>query len=322
MKKMNETGLQSLMVCGEYIRLLGTISDGDIRKALVQGRLMDDPVSDIMNTNPTTINSSTTRAEILSIFIRHQFKLIPIVSKGIVTGCEFISDFIGLPQQMAPMLIMAGGFGKRLGELTKSMPKPMLEVSGKPIIRHIVDRAIVFGVTRIFISVHYLADQIKDYLGDGSLLGISIEYIEEVSPLGTAGSFQKLPAELKGPVLVSNADIISKIDYTKLIQHHLSNDASATMAVRENTIQNPFGVVLTDGIFITGFDEKPAWRTRINAGIYVLDASLKNRIDEGEHIDMPELILRQKSKGGKVIIFQLEDDWFDIGNPEEYNKLV
>ena len=322
MRKMNETGLQSLIICDRDFLLEGTISDGDIRKALVQGCSMNDSVARIMNTNPTVISSHSSRSQILNIFAEHQFKLIPVVQNGVVIGCEYIDDYIGLPYQNVPMLIMAGGFGKRLGELTKETPKPLLKIGGKPIIHRIVEQAKTSGMNKIFISLHYLGSQIRDYFGDGSSFGIDIDYIDEASPLGTAGSIQYLPDDLTGPILVTNADIISNLDYMKLVQHHLSNNADVTMAVHENTIQNPFGVVLTDGISITGFDEKPIWRTRVNAGIYVLDADLKQSISHGERIDMPDLIMRAKNNTKKTIIYELEEDWFDIGNPEDYKKIT
>lgn len=318
--QMNKTGNQTLLVCDESLKLLGTVSDGDIRKALIVGKTMDTCISEIMNPKPITIGEETQHREIIDIFLKNRFQTVPIVSNGHLIGCKYIDDFIGAELRSIPMVIMAGGFGRRLGELTKTTPKPLLEIRGKPIIRHILDNAIDRGITQFFISVHYLAENIKHCLGDGSKFGVKIEYLDEDTPLGTAGGLQKLP-NLSGPIIISNGDIISKINYKKLIQHHLSNDAKATMVVYENTIQNPFGVVLTDGININGFDEKPVWRSLINAGIYVLDGESLKYISMKERIDMPDLIMRLKSVSKKVIIYQFEDEWFDVGNLDDYKKL-
>ncbi|MDA8675815.1 sugar phosphate nucleotidyltransferase [Alphaproteobacteria bacterium] len=319
-EKMNQTGQQSLIVSNKNYDLLGTVSDGDIRKALVNEKSMKDHIAEIMNASPTTITKDASRSEIIDIFSRHHFKIIPIIDGKKLIGCSYIDDYVGDNIISVPMIIMAGGFGKRLGELTKTIPKPMLEVNGKPIIRHIVDRAIAYGISTFYITVHYLADSIVNYFGDGTDLGVAIHYIYEDTPLGTAGGIQKVPA-INGPIIVSNADIMSNINYKKLVQHHLSNDATATMAVYDMAMYNPFGVVLTDGINISGFDEKPVWRTKINAGIYVLETDVGNLIGPNEKINMPDLFTRARSFSKKTVIYQFDDQWSDIGNLDSYEKL-
>lgn len=321
MRKMNNTGMQTLIVCDEELKLVGTISDGDIRKALVRGHTINDAVDEIMNNNPVTISLSTSQSEILNIFMQNQFKIVPILENNVVIGCEFIDDYIGLQNFDVPLLIIAGGFGKRLGSLTKKTPKPLLEIKGKPIIHHIVDKAQKNGIKKVLISIHYLGEKIKSYFGDGANFGLQIDYIEEIKPLGTAGCFNKIPENLTGPILISNADIISEIDYKKLIQHHNSNDADITVVVYEYKIQHQFGVVQNKGIEVTNFEEKPTWRSWINTGMYVFDASIKNLISPEENIDMPELIMRAKKNGKKAIIYQISNEWFDIGNPSDYENL-
>ena len=206
-----------------------------------------------------------------------------------------------------------------MGNLTKDKPKPMLKVKNKPMLQHIVEMAVKEGFEKIFISTHYLAEQIHDYFGDGSTFGADINYIFEEKPLGTGGSFARLPVE-EGLCLVTNADIISGVGYSKLVDFHRLHGGAATMAVKQHIIQHPFGVVKADGVDLLEFEEKPIWKTNINAGIYVLDMHLKKLIKKNEVIDMPNLIARASKEYKDVKIFPLHESWIDLGDLEAYDN--
>lgn len=317
---MSLHGIQSVIIIDHNDKLKGIISDGDLRKALVMGKSLSVPVQEVMNSNPLVIESSIPDTEISDLFRRTRFKIIPVVKQGRVVSCKFDHEFAFQQYNSAPMLIVAGGFGKRLGDLTKNTPKPLLKVQGKAIIRRGIERAITFGIKQFFISVHYRADQIEKELGDGSSMGASITYLHEDSPLGTAGSLQLLP-EITGPFFVSNADIICDINYTQFLDHHRSNNAAATMLVYEQEIQHKYGVVTCDGIYITGFEEKPIWKTRVNAGIYIFENNVKDFIKLNEKIDIPALFLRMKKKREKIIIYPFDGRWSDVGSIEDYEAV-
>lgn len=320
MQKMNRTGRQTLLICNADLILLGSVSDGDIRKGLVRGLSLQSSVKDVAHTTPVSVGLRTTAKEINRIFNEGNFRLLPIVDEKMrVIGCHFIDDMLAKQGPSVPMLIMAGGFGRRLGDFTKHVPKPLLVYQGKPMIRHIIDAGVSEGITDFYVSIHYRGNQVMDYLRSLDNLGARFHFIEETKPLGTAGSIGLMPV-IDGPILVSNCDIISKIEYQKLLIHHQSNDAHGTMVVRKNEMVNPFGVVITDGMSILGFEEKPVWRTSINAGIYVIDEAAKKLVAPNEAIDMPQLFERMKDNGLKTIIYQLTDDWLDIGQVEHFSK--
>ena len=314
---LNKTGLEIVLVCDENYRFSGTVTDGDIRKGLVRGIVLSDPISTVVNENASAVTKETDKRTITNLFKNFFFKAIPIVdSKNYLVGCHFAHNY-GLPEvEMPPLLIMAGGFGTRFGDLTKTTPKPLLKIRGKPIIEHIIDTAVDDGIKKIVISVHYLADQIKNYFGDGSSKDIEITYINEKQPLGTAGSFQMIK-QTSGPVVVTNGDIVSFVGYRDLLDFHQSHDATATMAVCDHEIRHQFGVVRINDIDLVGFEEKPIWKTKINAGIYVIDASSKAVINSGEAIQMPALFERMRDRGGKTIAFLIHERWFDIGTASD-----
>jgi len=215
------------------------------------------------------------------------------------------------------LLIMAGGMGKRMGELTREMPKPLLNVRGKPMIQHILDMAVSEGFKNIFISTYYKSELIEEFCGDGSKFGANITILRESKPLGTGGSFSLIPFT-EGPIVVTNADIMSAVGYRRLLDYHLAHDAFATIAVREHVVQHQFGVIRHDGIKLTGFDEKPIWKTNISAGIYVLDARMRDYIAPKSYTDMPEIIERARASNKSVIIFPLHEMWSDLGSESDY----
>jgi len=273
-----------------------------------------------MNKNPSFATEPRDLIQIQTFLFKDKFKAIPVVDKDEkVIDCYFYDNFFKSDIN-PPFLIMAGGFGKRLGKLTEETPKPMLKVNNIPILEHIIKKARAEHFTKIFISTHYKSEIIENYFGNGHNFDVSITYLKEKKPLGTGGSFH-LMKKFKGPVLVTNADIISKIGYRKLLDFHLLNNGIATMAVIKNEIQNPFGVVKSDGINLIDFEEKPVWINYINAGIYVVDSIVAKSVKENTNISMPMILKKLTEKKENIFIFHMHEHWVDIGTPEQLKEI-
>lgn len=318
---LNESGKGIVLLCDEQGKLSGTITDADIRRGLSRGFGLEDECITIACLKPVAIKNNAIRTDIFKKFKETKLRALPVVLEdGYLVDCTFLDQFQPEEYNQKFMLIMAGGLGKRMGNLTKKTPKPMLLVRGKPMIQHIVERAANEKFEKIFISTHYLKDQIYDHFKDGKAFGVSIQYIEEKVPLDTGGSFSILPVN-DGPVVVTNTDVMTNLGYSKLLEFHRLHDAKITMATRRHLIEHPYGVVKGDGLDFIGIEEKPVWSTDVNAGIYVLDMSVRNFFEKGKKITMPEIITRAKKKRKKVILFPLHEECIDLGSVPEYNDM-
>ncbi|MDC1280930.1 sugar phosphate nucleotidyltransferase [bacterium] len=317
---LNKTGLLLIIVVDQSNKLLATITDGDIRKGLAKGLALKDNVSLIMNRMPKYIYQNKNFEEIKSLFIEEDYKGLPVIDKNQkVINCHFQDDFFKLKEK-PPLLIMAGGFGKRLGKLTEKYPKPMLKINNKPILEHIINKAKEENFINIFISTYYKSKIIEDYFGNGDNFNVHITYIKEEKPLGTGGSF-KFMNKFNGSIVITNGDIISKIGYQKLLDFHNLNKGIATIAVLKHEIKNPFGVIKYNGIQLVDFEEKPSWISYINSGIYVVESRASKIIKKDENISMPSVLKKLKGKNNDIFIFHMHEDWIDIGTPEELKKI-
>jgi NDP-sugar pyrophosphorylase family protein len=216
------------------------------------------------------------------------------------------------------MVIMAGGKGTRLRPHTENCPKPMLPVGDKPMLEHIIDRAMSQGFNHFMLAIHYLGHMVEDYFGDGSKMNARIEYIREDAPLGTAGALGLLARSPEVPFVVTNGDVLTDINYADLLDFHIRQQVAATMAVRTHEWQHPFGVVQTKGLDIVGFEEKPINRTHINAGVYVLTPAALNELRANEHCDMPTLFERLQVNGERTVAYPMHEPWLDVGRPIDY----
>jgi dTDP-glucose pyrophosphorylase len=317
---LNRSGQMFLIVVDEHGKLVGNITDGDLRKGLIRHQSMDVSVENIMNKNTIFVDEPATTSYIEDLFKNPNIRAIPRVDNNrVVTGCYFLDDFQRKTSIDAHLLIMAGGYGKRMGSLTKSTPKPMLKIDGKPILEHMIENATDHGFSEIKISLHYLSDNIKSHFGDGSSFGVNIQYIHENTPLGTAGCISLIEDDA-GPMIVINGDILTNVDFTALLQYHNLMNAAATMATQEHVISNPYGVVKTDGVTIVGLEEKPKWKTNVNAGIYVIELQHKHLIKPNKMLDMPDFFSCLIENELRTVIYPLPQKVIEIGSPENYHE--
>ena len=322
-RNIHKVGLRIALVVDDQEKLLGTITDGDIRRSLLSSVGMDCTVDKIMNASPTIANLSDDRSDILSLMKDKNILHIPIVdSEGIICGLEVLQDILQVPPLLNnPVFLMAGGFGTRLYPLTKDTPKPLLKVGEKPILEIILEQFIKHGFHRFFISVHYKGEMIKDHFGDGSKWNVSIEYIDESSPLGTAGALGLLPNnDEELPFIVMNGDVLTNLDFRRLIEFHSSNNALATLCVREYDIQVPYGVTEIHNEKVQSIIEKPIHKFFVNAGVYVLNSKLVYSVRRNKHLDMTTLLEMQLNNGEVISSFPIHEYWIDIGQVDQYEK--
>lgn len=320
LKKLDESGLQIIIITDEDNNLIGTVTDGDIRKGLIKGITLSDKIIKVANLKPKFVYDTYSNNELLKTFNDFNYRALPVINaEKKLLDCYFINDFIKIKKNNSPLLIMAGGFGKRLGILTKEYPKPMLEINKKPLLHFIIEKAIKENFHDIFISVYFKSEIIKSYFGNGEKFNINIKYIDEKKPLGTGGCLKLLP-NTNEPIVVVNGDVLTNEKYTNLLDFHTSTSSDITMAVFNHDIQNPFGVVKTNGFKLIEFEEKPVWTTKVNAGMYVIQNSVKNYINENETISMPNVIKRMNNDNKKCSVYTMSNFWIDIGTKNQFDK--
>lgn len=317
---MTRGGYQLALILREDGHLAGMVTDSDVRKALLQGVKLDQPVEDVMNKAPLVVSDQLNEREAHQLMILNHYFHLPVIDvNGLLVGLHVASHLLAPRQRDEALVIMAGGRGQRLMPLTATTPKPMLPLHGRPILEHIVDRARLDGFQRVLISVNYLAEQIIDYFGDGSGRGLVIDYLREDRPLGTAGALSALPADIKqSSVVVTNADVVTDVAFSDLLSQALRESADGLMAVRLQEWQNPFGVVRSDGKRLLGMEEKPISRHQVNAGMYVLAPALLSLLEPNTYCDMPDLFKRGMDRKLNLQVFPLHEPWLDIGRPSDY----
>lgn len=313
--------LQIALVIDDSGRLLGTISDGDVRRALLRGATLDEAAQGVMFTSPLTVDPAATAAAVEALMKRTGLRRIPIVDEsGVVVGLAVPRSEARFRGDSNLVVIMAGGLGTRLAELTKDRPKPLLEVGHKPMLETIIERFVLQGFDRILIAVNYKADMIEDYFGDGAKYGASIEYIRENKRLGTAGALTHLPPGHTSPIIVVNGDVLTTIDFRKMLSFHKDAGRLATMGVTFYDVHVPYGVVEVTDQQVNGLVEKPVYRYFVNAGIYVLDPACVNHLESNEYADMTTLFEKLLSAGHKVTSYPIHEYWQDVGRPDDLER--
>ncbi|MFD2235490.1 nucleotidyltransferase family protein [Phaeospirillum tilakii] len=308
-----------LLVVDAERRLLGTVTDGDVRRALLRGETMDAPLARIMNPHPRTIPLNTPRSAALTMMKSLDIYQLPVVDQGVVVDLLILSDMVELTGERPNWtVILAGGQGKRLRPLTEHLPKPMLTVGGQPILETIVQELAAHGLRRLYLAVNYKAEIIKRHFGDGGRFGVEIRYLEENEPLGTAGPLGLLPERPVDPLLVMNGDVLTKADFGQLLAFHESRAAGATVGVRLFEMEVPYGVLEFEGDRVSAIVEKPVQPFKVSAGIYALDPAVLP--ERPVPLDMPDLLRGVIASGGTVTGFPIHEYWIDIGRPPEFRQ--
>jgi NDP-sugar pyrophosphorylase family protein len=308
--------MQMAIVVNEEGRLVGTLTDGDIRRGLLRGLELASPVSGIIHHDPIVVPPRLDRDTVLQLMQANKIHQLPVIDENrFVVGLHLWDELLAPSIRPNAMVIMAGGRGQRLMPHTENCPKPMLPVAGKPMLEHIIARAAAEGFHRFVLSVNYLGYVIEEYFGDGRAWNVDVEYLREEQPLGTAGALGLLDPLPSAPFVVTNGDVLSDIRYGEVLDFHVRQGAAATMAVRLYEWQHPFGVVQTSGVDIVGFEEKPVHRTQINAGIYVLNPQVVALLRPATPLDMPSLFERLQNEGQRTVAFPMHEPWLDVGRP-------
>lgn len=312
--------LQIAMVVDEARRLLGTVTDGDVRRALISGTTLSSPVSEIMYRNPTTAPPEADRETLLGIMQAKVLRQIPLVdADGCVVGLESMMDLLSREVLPNAVVLMAGGRGQRLRPLTDLCPKPLLRIGDKPILEIILENFVSQGFRTFYISINYMAEKVVEHFGDGSRFGVNITYLREDQPMGTAGALTLLP-EMEQPFLVMNGDLLTKVNFAHLLEFHESRKAMATMCVRPYTAQIPYGVVHVQDHKLVRIEEKPSQTVFVNAGIYALSPQALTRIPKGQAYDMPMLFEALMAEQVNTLVFPVREYWIDIGRVGDYEQ--
>jgi dTDP-glucose pyrophosphorylase len=327
LKIIDDASLQIALIVDRDRYLLGTVTDGDVRRGILAGIKLEEPVSKIMNKAPMTVPKETPYAEILKIMNTRKIHQIPVVDQdGRLTGLEWMGSVMekavptAIPHKDISVILMLGGQGTRLHPLTDSTPKPMLPVGNKPLLETIVKNLVDHGFQHLFFSVNYKADVIQKYFGDGSAYGAHITYLPEKIRLGTAGALSLLPQKPEHPFIVMNGDILTNTNFAHLVDFHRQTRAHATMCVREYQQQVPYGIVQTEGTKLTSIVEKPSHSYFVNAGIYVLDPTVLDFVPSGRFFDMPQLFDELGRIGHELSVFPIREYWMDIGSFEDLER--
>lgn len=320
-KILDNTALKIVIVVDGSEKLLGSISDGDIRRGLLKGLSIDSAIDSIIHRNTLVVPAKMDIKIVLQLMLSNKIYQIPIVDeKQQVVGLHLYDEIIKPTGRSNLMVVMAGGKGSRLHPQTENCPKPLLPIAGRPILEHIIMQAKVEGFKHFVIAIHYLGHMIEEYFGNGQKFGVDIEYLREEKPLGTAGAlslFEKLP---NLPIVVTNGDVITDIRYAGILNFHEEQEAAATMAVRSYEWQNPFGVVKVQGVEIIDYDEKPVYRSNVNAGVYVLNPSLLKLIPRSQPFDMPSLFEIAGKNSERTVAYPVHEQWLDVGRPDDLQQ--
>lgn len=321
MEVINCNSHEIAFVVDEGNRLVGTISDGDIRRALLAGDGLHSKARAVMNTQFRSVGELESRDAVLDLMIATQIRQIPILNlDGILQGIHFLQDFVGPAERRNPVLVLAGGRGRRLGNITETIPKPMVKVAGRPILERTVLQLVGQGFKQITLAVHYKAEVIQDYFGDGSRFGAQISYIHESTPLGTVGSLGLFRPSGSEAILMMNADLIADIDFCALVDFHKQRESDLTIAGARHTYSVPFGVLSVSGDRLMRIDEKPDYHHLISTGVYCVSPKMIDLVPASRPVGADEWITLAIESGQRVHVYQDVGEWMDVGTPRDLEK--
>lgn len=321
LKTIDKEAIRIAVVIDNNKKVIGTISDGDIRRALLKGKNISDDIKDVYFKTPTICNINEPIEKIIQTAISKKVYQIPIVDdKGFLVKIEDLGNMLSITKRDNEVVLMAGGLGTRLRPLTTDTPKPLLQVGNKPILETIILNFAKYGFVNITISVNYKSEMIIEYFGDGSKFGVNISYIHEKDRLGTAGALSLLKNKPNKPFFVMNADLLTDINFIHLLDYHYAEISTATMCVREYDFQVPYGVIEVEKQQIKSIVEKPLHKFFVNAGIYILSPSILDNIPHNEFYDMPTLFNELITNKEKVLSFPIHEYWLDIGRMGDFEQ--
>lgn len=320
---LDQTALQILLVVDGDQKLLGTITDGDIRRGLLKGLNLEDSIESLIYKTPTVGYLYESSQEIINKAVNAKIHKIPLVdAENRVVGLKEFEELLKPEVKPNKVVLMVGGLGTRLYPLTKETPKPMLKVGDKPILETIVSRFADYGFVDIIMCVNYKAEMIQQHFGNGSKFGVKIEYVLEQDRMGTAGALSLLTTRPSEPFFVMNGDLLTNVNFESLLDYHQIHQATATMCVREYDFQVPYGVVKVEGDQIQSIVEKPIHKFFVSAGIYMLSPETLEHIPHNEYFDMPTLFENLIAKKNSTISFPIHEYWLDIGRMNEYEQAI
>jgi len=318
---LDRVGAGIVLVVDEAFRLIGTISDGDIRRALIKGYGLETPVAPHMKRDCFSVSSEISRNEVLDIMQARWIEQVPIVDEnGKVIGLHLIHELLGAVKRPNWAVIMAGGKGKRLRPLTEETPKPMIKVAGRPILERLVLLLVSYGIQRIFLAVNYMAHVIEDYFGDGSRYGCTVEYLREKEPMGSGGALSLLPTMPKHPLVLINGDLVVDVNLSQMLNYHMQNEFYTTIGVYPYSHEVPYGCINEKDGRVISVEEKPAVQKTVNAGVYVLSSEAVASVPPDSFFPITKLVEEALMKNLPCGAFTIEKEWIDIGRPQELKK--
>ncbi len=318
---IDDGAMKIAVVVDEDGKLVGILTDGDIRRGLIDGMTLSNSIEKIIQTNPIVCFVNDSKEDILAKSLGKKIYHVPVLdANNRVVGIEDIDTLLASQTKVNKVVLMVGGLGSRLRPLTEETPKPMLKVGNKPILETIINNFKQYGFKDIILSVNYKADIVKEYFGDGKKFGVNIEYIHEEKRMGTAGALSLMRGKFDEPFFVMNGDLLTNVNFEHFLNFHKENGSHATMAVREYEYQVPFGVINQEEGRITSIIEKPMQRFYVNAGIYILNPEVINMIEDNTFYDMPTLFDDLIKSNKAPISFPVHEYWLDIGQMNELKQ--
>lgn len=307
-------------VVNEKRQLVGTVTDGDIRRALLKARSLQVTIDEVMNSNPIVGFTYQTYEEHQKILKEKKINYLPIIDSEHCIQYIVELNNINQPKLSNRVVLMVGGLGTRLRPLTEHVPKPMLKIGNKPILQIIIESFKSHGFVNFILCVNYKKEIIQSYFQNGNAFGVNIEYIVEDKPLGTAGALSLLREELKEPIFVMNGDLLTQVNFAQLLKFHVETQSSATMCVREYEYQIPYGVIGTNECRLISIQEKPIKKEYVNAGIYIISPEALKLIPYHKFYDMPDLFNKLIEINSTISAFPIHEYWMDIGQITDYEQ--
>ena len=319
--RVRANGHGLLVVAGRGGKVAGTVTDGSLRRAVLAHGTQDVPLADVMSRTLVTVAPRTRAKDVAELLRAHRLRAVPVVDKGRLVGVRAL-DEVDDARPKPSAVVMVGGRGQRLRPLTDKVPKPLLRIGGTTIVERIIAGLAGAGIEDVYLTLNYKAEAFEERLGSGDRLGVNLRYVRERKPLGTAGALSLLPDRPEGPILVTNGDLVTTLDFTALLDFHWHHAGAITVSGVEHLSEIPYGVLRTTEHHLLGIDEKPSRSDFVSAGMYVLDPDVLRFVAADTPLGMPDLIADVLAEGLPVHVFPILEGWFDIGSPEEFERVL